>query len=289
MATTSEKLVFIGVDGRDVYNISAPFTYLEQTVIAGRVEKRDEELSEIVLFTESADGWIPVDGAPVFHGLQDPCATNIGGKLLLGGVRFPIEFPNGETGWQMDFYLESGDGQFEKVLSGPPKMKDIRFVQQAGGSIVVFTRPQGDKGGRGEIGYFVAQSLEEITHERINAAPLLDLCPEEEWVGANEAHVLANGKIGVLGHIARFSHDGHRHYYSMVFCLDPVTGKYSPLEIIAKREDFPAGVAKRPDLVDVIFSGGIRRLDDGMARLYAGLSDAEAGYVDIPDPFLPFE
>ena len=75
----------------------------------------------------------------------------------------------------------------------------------------------------------------------------------------------------------------------MVFCLDPVTGKYSPLEIIAKREDFPAGVAKRPDLVDVIFSGGIRRLDDGMARLYAGLSDAEAGYVDIPDPFLPFE
>ena len=42
-------------------------------------------------------------------------------------------------------------------------------------------------------------------------------------------------------------------------------------------------------LEDVIFSGGIHRLEDGKARLFAGLSDAEAGFLDIPDPFLQYE
>lgn len=40
---------------------------------------------------------------------------------------------------------------------------------------------------------------------------------------------------------------------------------------------------------DVVFSGGIGRRGDGMADLYAGISDAEAHRLTIVDPFLRFE
>jgi hypothetical protein len=55
--------------------------------------------------------------------------------------------------------------------------------------------------------------------------------------------------------------------------------------MVAARRHFPDGPAKRPDLVDVIFSGGLRRRADGSASLYAGISDAAAARVDMPDPF----
>ena len=282
----SEKLTFGGVHSRDVYNITAPFQYAGHTVIAGRVEKRDEELSEIVFFHEIDSAWIPLPNAPRFPGLQDPCITRIDGQLLLGGVRFPVKVGVEDHAWQMAFYIETDDASFQPIFTGPPKMEDIRFVQLPDERVVVFTRPQGAIGGRGKIGFFVAESEEALNVQAIEAAPLLEgLCAEEEWVGANEAHVLSDTKLGVLGHIAHFSEDGDRHYYAMAFVLDIETGEATKPQIIAKRADFPAGASKRPDLVDVIFSGGLQRLPNGRARLYAGLSDAEAGYVEIADPF----
>lgn len=284
----SAKIHFAGCPGLDVYNISAPFDWDGRTVIAGRVEKRDEELSEIVFFSESGGEWHPIEGAPVFPGLQDPCVAEIGGHLLLGGVRYPVTFGEDTRAWQMEFYQLTDFQNQPKVLTGPPKMKDIRFVQLPDGRIGVLTRPQGERGGRGKIGFVVVDALDDAT-QTIENAPLFNHCPPEQWVGANEAHVLSNGWIGVLGHIASFSDDGHRHYHSMVFSIDPETGKSTSPEVIATRKDFPPGDAKRPDLADVIFSGGIQRMDNGLARLFAGLGDAEAGYLDIPDPFIQFE
>jgi len=57
------------------------------------------------------------------------------------------------------------------------------------------------------------------------------------------------------------------------------------MEIIATRNEFPPTEAKRPDLQDVVFSGGLVRHGDGTATLYAGLSDARAGCITLPDPF----
>jgi len=47
--------------------------------------------------------------------------------------------------------------------------------------------------------------------------------------------------------------------------------------------------AERPDLVDVIFSGGLLRHWDGTATLFAGISDAEAAFLHMPDPMLELE
>ena len=285
----SGKLNFLGFPEHDIYNITAPFQWMGRVVIAGRVEKREEELSRIIFFEKSENQWQPYPNGPSFEGLQDPCVTKIDGKILLGGVRFPVQIGENDKAWQMEFYLQRGEGSFEKVLSGPPKMKDIRLLQLPDDKILVLTRPQGEKGGRGKIGYCLVDSLEDATYEAIEKAPLFDHCPEDLWVGANEAHYLKNGKIGVLGHIAEFSEDGDRHYYSMVFSIDLETGRSTLPEVIAKRSDFPTGEVKRADLRDVIFSGGIQRFADGNARLFVGLSDAEAGFLDMKDPFLSFE
>ncbi len=287
---SADKLLFRGVGDRDVYNIAAPFTFGGQTLVAGRGESRDTELSEIFFFQETEDGWLPVPGAPVFQRLQDPCFTFVNDELVLGGVNFPVALPSGENIWCMVFYRGKTLASLEPFLTGPDKMKDIRMKQLPDGRIAVLTRPQGEKGGRGTIGFMTANRLEDITAESIEAAPLFTnhFLPLE-WGGANEAHILENGKLGVLGHIAYFDNRGHRHYYPMVFCVDPATGKATPPRIIAQRKDFPEGPAKRADLADVIFSGGLHRHRDGTATLYAGLSDAEAGRVVIPDPFAAFE
>ena len=285
----SSKLTFSGFPDHDVYNITAPFLWNKKKVIAGRVERREQELSEIVLFDEFEGVWRPVKQAPTFPGLQDPCITKIDNRLILGGVRFPLRIGNNEKCWQMEFFREEENGKFEKILTGPPKMKDVRFLELPDGRILCLTRPQGQKGGRGKIGFCLVDSLNQLSHELIENATLLDLCPEEKWVGANEAHLLRNGKVGVLGHIAEFCQKGDRHYFSMAFSIDLKLGTSTKPEIIAKRKDFPKGETKRPDLIDVIFSGGIRRLGNGRSRLYAGLSDAEAGFLDLPDPFDKFE
>ena len=169
-------------------------------------------------------------------------------------------------------------------------MKDLRLIELSGGEIGIITRPQGFKGGRGKIGFFSVASYEEITIKRISEAPLfLDQFIDEEWGGANEPHHLSNGLIGVLGHIASFDVNLSVHYCAITFAFHPNTMEKTPMKIIARRSDFPAGHTKQFNLNDVIFSGGLLRKEGGMAELYVGASDAEAYKILIPDPFLEYE
>ncbi|BCB05853.1 MTP-1 family protein [Bacillus sp. KH172YL63] len=285
-----EKLIFKGVGDRDVYNITAPFQDAGEYVIAGRVEKRDSEHSEVVFFVEDNGVWIPREGAPVLE-LQDPFYTFIHGELILGGVEiFPHPTVEDALGWRTVFFKGQSIAELHRFATGPDGMKDIRLIELKDGSIGVFTRPQGEKGGRGKIGFVKIDSLEELTAGVIDAAPLLEnQFTEEEWGGANEAHLLSNGWIGVLGHIASFDEAGDRHYYPMVFALNPDTGEHTDLQLIGTRSDFLEGESKRPDLEDVVFSGGLVRMGNGTAHLYAGISDAEAQRIVLEDPFTQYE
>lgn len=285
-----EKIIFTGIGDRDVYNITAPFEDEGEPVIAGRVESRDSEHSSVYFFVNRDGEWIPREGAPVLE-LQDPFFTKISGELVLGGVQiFPHPINEGQLGWRTVLYRGDSISDLQEFSNGPDGMKDLRLVELADGSIGVLTRPQGEKGGRGKIGWTRIPSLNELTIDVINEAPLLEgQFTDEEWGGANEPHLLANGLVGVLGHVASFDEAGDRHYYPMVFALDPQTGGISDMELIATRSDFLPGASKRPDLADVVFSGGIVRNPDGTADLYAGISDAEAQKITIKDPFLHYE
>lgn len=285
-----EKLQFVGVGQRDVYNITAPFVDGTELVIAGRVEERDSEDSQVIFFVERDGKWSPKEDAPAFR-LQDPFVTRIGGELIFGGVQIsPHPEKEGQLNWRTLFYRGSDLNSLHYFAAGPGGMKDLRLVELADGKIGVFTRPQGKVGGRGTIGFIKINSLAELTVENIEQARLLmnQFLPEE-WGGVNEVHLLKNGLLGVLGHIACFSAGEYRHYYPMVFPFDPELEIAGPMEIIACRDDFPAGPAKNEKLADVLFSGGLCRNDDGTATLYVGVSDAEAHRITIPDPFLKYE
>ncbi|NUK29870.1 DUF1861 family protein [Parageobacillus sp. VR-IP] len=285
-----EKLIFKGIGDRDVYNISAPFEDEGELVIAGRVEPRDSEHSEVYFFVNRNGEWIPREGAPVFQ-LQDPFFTKIGGELIFGGVQtFSNPTMESSLGWRTVFYRGKRIADLKEFAKGPDGMKDVRLIELKDGSIGVLTRPQGEKGGRGKIGFIRIPSLDDFTCEVMENAPLLEgQFIDEEWGGANEPHLLSNGLIGVLGHIACFDEEGHRHYYPMVFVLNPDTMEFSDIELIATRSHFLEGVSKRPDLADVVFSGGLVRKGDGTADLYAGVGDAEAQKITIMDPFVKYE
>lgn len=285
-----QKLIFKGVGNRDVYNISAPFLDDGELVIAGRVEPRNSEHSEVYFFVNRDGKWIPKEGAPKFQ-LQDPFVTRIGGDLVFGGVEiFPHPTFKSSLWWRTLFYKGKNIADLEKFAKGPEGMKDIRVIELKDGSIGVLTRPQGEKGGLGKIGFIRIPTLDDLNPENLEKATLLEgQFTDEEWGGANELHLLSNGLIGVLGHIASKDEQGNRHYYPMVFVLDPDTMKFSDMELIATRSHFLKGAAKRPDLVNVVFSGGLIRKGDGTADLYVGTSDAEAQKITIADPFVKYE
>jgi len=285
----AEKLNFTGVGDKDVYNISAPFENQGKLMIAGRVEARDSEHSEVYFFEEQSGVWTPIEGAPTYQ-LQDPFYTRIHGELVIGGVQiYPHPTVPNALMWRTVFYKGASINELELCFTGPDGMKDLRLIELQDGSIGVFTRPQGEKGGRGKIGFTRVASLEELSIDQINEAPLLEgQFVDEEWGGCNEIHLLPTGTLGVLGHIACFDEQGDRHYYPMAFSFDPETGAHSEIELIATRSEFPAGASKRSDLVDVVFSGGVVRHLDRTATLYCGISDAEAHRITIQDPFAKF-
>lgn len=285
-----EKLIFGGVDGRDVYNITAPFEDEGDMVIAGRVEGRNTQYSDIIFFTCSNNIWEPRTNTTSLK-LQDPFFTKIHGELIIGGVEVrPYEKEPGKLCWRTLFYRGRSINELKHFVTGPDWMKDIRLVQLEDGRIGVFTRPMGRIGGRGQIGFTIIGTLEELNADVISNAKLLkDQFVRDEWGGTNELHLLSNGLIGILGHIACYDEKGSRHYYSVTFSLNPCTREASPIKIIATRADFETGDAKSPDLIDVIFSGGIVRKLNGKSVLYVGVSDIEAHQIVIPDPFVEYE
>ncbi|PZF90877.1 maturase K [Listeria ivanovii] len=281
------KIHLNGAVDKDVYNITAPFKWLGKEFIAGRVESRDSELAEVHFFEKKAeDNYQIVENTTVLA-LQDPFVTFVQGELILGGVEvFEKETDPTKLDWRTNLYRAKSLKQFEKILTGPIGMKDLRIKELTDGRILVLTRPQGEKGGRGKIGATVIDSLDELTIEKIGAAPFLKRnFSGEEWGGGNEIHLLEDGKVGVLGHIACFDETGNRHYYSFSFQLKDDFTQIEQEKIVAERANFAPSEPKRPDLADVVFSGGLIRKSDGYAELYAGIGDSDAQKIIIPDPF----
>lgn len=276
-----------------------------------RVEPREnEEGSTTVVFereSPESDNWINDRELPTFPNLQDPFYCGIiEGYQIFGGVQTNRK-ENGELSWKTVFYrykdgiseLFDLDGELsEPFVYGPTGMKDIRLHQISDGRIAVFTRPQGEFGGRGKIGYFEITSIFELEPKLIEHVEKKDpktliegLFCDQDWGGVNELHALSDGRIGVIGHIACMEEDpdypqhGIKNYYAISFIFNPETKEFSSLKIIATAEDFPEIEGKKEDIGSVIFSGGIERQGGGQAIFYGGVKDMKSGYLPIQDPF----
>ncbi len=285
------KLEFSSMAGRDVYNVSVPLLMDGAAYIAGRAETRASEISEVVFFRKTGRFCTPVCPPAPFPLLQDPFLARIRGEIVFGGVRLKTDprDPQKIAGYRTEFYRGSTIRDLRPFAAGPEHMKDIRLVQLSDGTVGIFTRPQGNGAGKGKVGFTRVDRLEDVTREAILGAEIIpSLFTEDEWGGVNNVHLLKNGLLGVIGHIAYMSRGMTRHYFPAAFAFNPETLEYTPVKIICRRSDVLDAPAKRPDLKDVLFPGGIVRKGE-RADLYVGVSDATAQCVEIGDPFLEYE
>lgn len=295
-AFPGELLRFEGAGDADIYNPSVPFAFDGEMVMAARVQGRSDERSETRFFVRSGEGWRARPVSPALA-LEDPSIAMIGGEILLSGVRV-IRRKGAITSWVTDFYRGKQLESLSRFAHGPPHMKDIRLVELPGGKIALFSRPQGPAvvaryGWLARIGFAVLDSIDDLGPRAIENARLLEghFVPDE-WGGCNQALLLRNGLVGVIGHKAYGEMKGGEHvlhYYAMAFVIDPRTRRMTDCRIICARDCFPEGPAREPRLKDIVFPAGITRNGDGAATLYAGLSDCAVGRVRIPDPFLEIE
>ncbi|MDP1743254.1 MAG: DUF1861 family protein, partial [Candidatus Amesbacteria bacterium] len=212
-------LVPFTVEGKDIYNPTAPFENNGEMIIAARVESRDSETdSETRFFRKNRAGeWRMEENGSKFA-MQDPFVTKIDGKLILGGVK--VDWTSGI--YTTEFYIGQNINNLKYLTCGPAGMKDIRLVKLKDDRLGVFTRPQGEVGGLGKIGFTTIDKLAELNASVIKQARLIeDQFGEKRWGGVNQAILLANGNIGILGHVAEFEVDGCKRYSVMVFEFNP--------------------------------------------------------------------
>jgi len=279
-ASNPKKIKFFGFDDFDIYNPTAAFMYNDKKMIVARVEKRDSEISKAIFFYEKDGIYYQDEQLPVYD-LQDPFMTKIHGYYVFGGTSVKF-LEDGSAKWFTKIFYGKTLDTLTLLIDGPKNMKDVRLVELSENRIGLFSRPQGKKGGRGKIGFTVVDSFKDVSVKAIEDAPLIDMFSDDEWGGANDAYLLDNGHIFVLGHIANFDQDGNRHYYAMSFILNPNDLSYTDLKMIAERKDFLDGPSKRDDLKDVIFTGGLAKENEKLT-LYVGTSDCEVQSIEIND------
>lgn len=264
----------------NVYNITQPFQASGATFMAGRIQPEGMNYdSKIVIYVQDGNSWANFR-TPVYD-LEDPFVTELdSGEIIFGGVEVIKNRRGKLKDWRTVFYKGRSVETLEKIAVGPSMMKDIRLKELDDGRFGLFTRPQGEIGARGQIGFTIIDGLNDLTPANMIGAPLISLqFPPYEWGGVNQAEVIGGENLLAIGHRACWNETG-RHYYPWQFIIDSKTRECQDLGIMAERADFPPGSARAEDLVDVLFTGGMR--DN---KLYVGVSDIQAGVkeVEIPD------
>ncbi len=288
-------LSFHGVPGFDVYNASIPFDWQGNRYIFGRVERRAEwARSWVRLFAESGkDAWTLVPDSMVYQ-MEDPYVAWVGEELVLGGTH--VRYTAGRVDTYYGYFYRGTDlHDLCYFTTGPDYMKDIRLVQLADGRLGVFSRPRSAEikrrfGSESQIGFTVIDSLGGLTGEVIAAAPYIDgLFGRGEWGGCNQAYLLEDGLLGVIGHMsyleATRAAQPNQVYMNIAFVFDPATHAVQDLQIIGTRPCYPDGPSKKPHLCDCAFTAGIVMRPDGQADLYSGIGDCQVGRLVIDYPF----
>ena len=216
----------------------------------------------------------------------------------MGGVEIYKIQDSADPGYRTVFYrykelkdLIGKDGETaEPFARGPNGMKGVRLVELEPNRIGVFTRPQGkDFGGRGRIGYYEISSLYDLESSLTqymqdkNISTLIsglfvsEEYGSEEWGGANQVTLMADGKIFVLGHIAGFLGQSRiKAYFPMTFIFDPLTHKFTDYQIISSKREYPLQSSKFKSIGIVYYPAGFAKIHNKL-MLIAGLGDCAIG------------
>ena len=292
---SASKLQFSGVDRYDVYNCSIPFVWDGKSYIFGRVEKRSRWAeSWVYLFEKTGEDEYTAVKDRMYQ-LEDPYVFIVDGELILGGTH--VTKIGGEVQSFCSYFYRGTDVRdLTYFTSGVDGMKDVRLTLLANGKIGVFSRPRGihireQYGSESMIGFATIDSIDQLVPNVIaNAEYISGIFENGQWGGCNQAYLLKNGKIGVIGHlsnkIARTDGSGELlSYKNIAFVFNPEKMQATHLHVIATRSDYPEGPSKKAELEDCAFTSGIEMRDDGKVNLYSGIGDCEEGRVVIDDPF----
>lgn len=296
-----EKLIFTGIGNKDAFNVS----YFEDEAngdrfVIARVEPRPRETESLTMFFAEENGICTLDPTMPVYCLQDFKADKLDGIVIGSGVEtYPKPTktdPNG-LGWHVAYLRGPNIRELKKFFIGPDMMKNIRLGLLADERIGIITRPNG------QIGFTTCDSLDDICIDAIMKAKVIKgLLRKGEWGGFAGIHLLPNGLIGAWGHKARYIRtvlprrlwkkrnlmriSGPQKKYEGIACVfDPKSLEGSKPKTIVTRSDFPAGECKKEDLRDIFYPLGMKRNSDDTAIVYGGLSDAEGGRIEIPDPY----
>lgn len=283
------KLKFIGADGYDVYNCTAPFIFNGEKYLYGRVEKREEwSNSKVMLFKETEKDVFKYVEETTLYPLEDPFICKHNKEWLLGGVHVSKNFGNIKN-YSCYFYRTEDITKPYYYTTGPDRMKDIRMVSLKG-KLAVFTRPGNF------VGYTEISGIEELSDEVINNAKIIPLIEKGGHGGVNQAIPLDNGLIAIIGHNSFSFPQGinwysqHHVYFATACVFDPISNKILMNEILATRMCFvpstpskiqPSGIP----MEDVVFPSGILLRDDGKIDLYSGVGDATMQRITLDNPF----
>lgn len=296
-----------GLADKDAYN-PALYESPSGKVLAFRVEHRSSDIDNpgayhpaVYFATPSGnDNWFAGGAIPPYDMLENPfffyILENGQRKVVFGGVRM-ARLPQG-TVPNTELYKGDNLGSLAREpFVVVQNMKAVRFRQLPDGRFLVCKRPQGGEYGRGRITVHIIERLEMVNNPLYESKPLavLDSGTDiDDWVGVNNVYMIQDPKgvawLGLLGHVAFRDDQGSLHYAACTYkislqqLLDSSIPKITP-KIIAVRSCFEAGPAKTPQHADIVFPGHLEQLDYERYHLWAGLSDARIGRLEITDPF----
>jgi hypothetical protein len=302
------KIVTIhGIGTKDSYN-PAVYEGNDGIVLAFRCEARSSVSSNPVTYRpsiafarqNSRGLWHVAKDIEPFGMMEDPFilyAKERGlQQMIFGGVW--VRNVHGAIVPRTEFYRGSSLDTLERIpFAVIDNMKDVRLLQLPDDRLLVCRRPWGDKYSRGRITLHVINSLDDlvdIDKADLPVLALLDSCQDAlDWVGVNNVYMLKDHEgrawVGLLGHVA-LEDSGQLHYAVCTYRIaltDLLSGhvyKICP-QIIATRACFEDGPAKSDNLHDVVFPGHLQHVSGYRYRLWAGLSDARIGSIELDDPF----
>lgn len=305
----AEKGTIVNIEGvgeNDTYNPML-CEYNGSKILAFRCEERLSRIDDTlhyhpsISFAKQTDGgWrLTSDIAPI-QMMEDPMfmKATVNGRecVVLGGVRAKLL----ETGnFIANTELYRGDS-LETLESNPfaviEGMKDERLCQLPDGRFLLCRRPF-DKNGMGQAVIHIIDSLDDLANINSIIPPAVAEIQgpySDDWVGVNNMYIISDNNgtkwLGLLGHIGAHDKNDHKHYAATTYKIkldDLLNGVKQVLvpTIIATRVNFEDGPRKDDKLSDIVFPGSLENLGDNRYRLWAGLSDARIGVIEISDPF----
>ncbi|HET8670982.1 MAG TPA: DUF1861 family protein [Candidatus Saccharimonadales bacterium] len=291
-----------------IYN---PSVLIGNLLLARLEEFEDEVSSEARVFSLEGSVLRLVDGTPRFRGIQDPYylgtfrdpVDESRPYHVIGGVAITIDGVTGLiTNWQdVNYrYKKSIDEVVQNgwpvpFLRSAPCSKDLRYTQ-LDDCIAACPRPQGEFGGIGRVGFFRTRDISTLQGDLLRyfanadeSTLVPDIFEEDEWGGINQMIPQPDGTIFVVGHKARriATLGGVMlRYRAFSSVLDPESGKllYPIEEFDITPHQFGDVTPKRPELDDVVFTGGVSPLNATTALFIGGIKDAAVAMKVIPNP-----